>query len=81
MILNIDIHANCIHMLLNEYKISLKRIIFCNGGSTLLQQNHYKITKQTTFEQSNIRIQIYKIIIANHTSPCRSLNAVGIAYY
>jgi hypothetical protein len=28
MIMNINIHGNYIHMLLNEYMISLKRIIF-----------------------------------------------------
>jgi hypothetical protein len=31
--MNIDIHANYIHMLLNECIISLKRIIFWGGGS------------------------------------------------
>jgi hypothetical protein len=32
--MNIDIHANHIHMLLNECMISLKRIIFWDGGSS-----------------------------------------------
>jgi hypothetical protein len=30
--MNIDIHVNYIYMLLNEYMISLKQIIFYNGG-------------------------------------------------
>jgi REP element-mobilizing transposase RayT len=33
MIVNIEIHENHVHMLLNEYVISLKRIIFWNGMS------------------------------------------------
>jgi hypothetical protein len=36
MIMNIDIHANCIHMLLNEYTTSIKRVIFYDGGSICL---------------------------------------------
>jgi hypothetical protein len=31
---NIDIHVTCIHMLLYECVISLKRIMFWNGEST-----------------------------------------------
>jgi hypothetical protein len=34
MIINIDIHVNCVHMLLNKCVISLKKIIFWDGGST-----------------------------------------------
>jgi hypothetical protein len=34
MIMNIDIDGNYIHMLLNEYVISVKQIIFWDGGST-----------------------------------------------
>jgi hypothetical protein len=33
MIINIDIHANYIHKLLNECMISLKRIIFWKEAS------------------------------------------------
>jgi hypothetical protein len=38
MIMNIDIHANYIHKLLNECVISLKRIIFWDGGSIKLHR-------------------------------------------
>jgi hypothetical protein len=34
MIINIDIHTNYIHRLINEYVFSLKRIIFWDSGST-----------------------------------------------
>jgi hypothetical protein len=35
MIMNIDIYANCIYMLLNECTVSLKRIKIWDGGYTL----------------------------------------------
>jgi hypothetical protein len=34
--MNIDIRVNCIHMLLDEHMINIKRIIFWGGGSTNL---------------------------------------------
>ena len=40
MIIKIEIHGNCIHMLLNEYVISLKRIIFWDGGSRFSDDSH-----------------------------------------
>jgi hypothetical protein len=33
MIMNINIYANYIHMLVNEYMITLKRIIFWDGAT------------------------------------------------